>query len=1075
MAAVLCLRHGLLAIVLVALMGTVARATPFVNEIVDGIGTAMGECNDIAMDSHGNPHVSYSDDDNHTLMYAVKIGGVWRREVVPGSEGVLEERTSIALDSHDQPHIIYWKTAADGADANYAAKIGGAWVLDTLVVQGNAGDALSIAVDANDVPHCVYKATTNYAGTTVSKVFYTYRVPYWPTDRWAEREEVDTFGGGAYPEIAIDAKGRPHVGYVGLTGGISGIRYAVRNGGAWSKYDVEGPTGGIVGIALDPQDRPHLSYQFNSDLHHAYNPGNGWVKEPADTVGWVGEESAIAVDASGVIHISHFDGTNSALHYASKRPGQSWTVEIVDAEGYTGCYTNIVVDHQDVPHIIHYDDTNEDFKYASAGVRLVTPFGGEFWAAGSAQEVVWQGSGVVDLRLSTDGGLTYETWMSGITAHRVSVVAPAVESDRVRVEVVRSASPYSSSSSAASFTIAPDLVSPWWETEVDLNSGAGYYANMKLDSHDNPRVVYKADAGVKYAAYAGGQWYTDVAVSGSTKTQPALALGADGTPHVSYYESGTSTKDLYYATRSTSTGWSSTLLDASNDVGLNSSIVVGRNGKIHISYFDNTSKDLKYIVKSGGSWSSPIVIDGSTTVVGSSATSIAVDIEDYPHVAYWNSTNKQLSHAWQTLSGWHVESIAPGYYLGSSLCVGPDGTLHVAYVSTTGESLYHARRDHSTWIREFVTLDECALSVRNASIAVDGAGNPSIAFQKCDGFYVVKRANGSWVSELLRTVYTDPGSQATDLVGQYNSLAIDSRGAARVAYSRYASIDATSSNQASLLYASSAIELTSPGTAASWPVGARRTVNWNGTGKVDVYLSTNGGLTYDLLSNDVRGGSYRLTVPSAASEQCKVKVERRVPHSVAVSDSFFTIESDVMLTSLKAAPAEDGVGVTLTWSTNPGPEDLEGYRLERRDDGSWATLASKLKTTSYRDRSGTTGSQYRLYATNGMHDEILLGESSIAPARWLAAWPTPVRGGVINVSFASVGAPGGGESDARVTLHDVSGRLVRVIVEGRYRAGIHLATWDGRDREGERVRPGVYFLQATCAGHRERLRVAIVR
>jgi hypothetical protein len=48
----------------------------------------------------------------------------------------------------------------------------------------------------------------------------------------------------------------------------------------------------------------------------------------------------------------------------------------------------------------------------------------------------------------------------------------------------------------------------------------------------------------------------------------------------------------------------------------------------------------------------------------------------------------------------------------------------------------------------------------------------------------------------------------------------------------------------------------------------------------------------------------------------------------------------------------------------------------------------------------------------------------------------------------------------RVTVHDVSGRRVRVVSDGRAALpGERTLTWDGRDEAGRRVPPGVYFLR----------------
>jgi hypothetical protein len=50
-----------------------------------------------------------------------------------------------------------------------------------------------------------------------------------------------------------------------------------------------------------------------------------------------------------------------------------------------------------------------------------------------------------------------------------------------------------------------------------------------------------------------------------------------------------------------------------------------------------------------------------------------------------------------------------------------------------------------------------------------------------------------------------------------------------------------------------------------------------------------------------------------------------------------------------------------------------------------------------------------------------------------------------------------GPSHVQVVILDVRGRMVKTLVEGRMPAGRHSVTWDGRDRAGHAVPPGVYL------------------
>ena len=55
--------------------------------------------------------------------------------------------------------------------------------------------------------------------------------------------------------------------------------------------------------------------------------------------------------------------------------------------------------------------------------------------------------------------------------------------------------------------------------------------------------------------------------------------------------------------------------------------------------------------------------------------------------------------------------------------------------------------------------------------------------------------------------------------------------------------------------------------------------------------------------------------------------------------------------------------------------------------------------------------------------------------------------------------------DVRIEIYDVSGSLVRTLVNGEKGIGRHLATWDGRDSAGNQVHTGVYFYRMTAPGY----------
>jgi predicted outer membrane repeat protein len=65
-------------------------------------------------------------------------------------------------------------------------------------------------------------------------------------------------------------------------------------------------------------------------------------------------------------------------------------------------------------------------------------------------------------------------------------------------------------------------------------------------------------------------------------------------------------------------------------------------------------------------------------------------------------------------------------------------------------------------------------------------------------------------------------------------------------------------------------------------------------------------------------------------------------------------------------------------------------------------------------------------------------------------------------------------ADVRLTVFDVSGRLVRTVTDTRLMAGSHALGWDGRDASGQPVTAGVYFYELVAGAHRVTHKLVVV-
>jgi hypothetical protein len=64
---------------------------------------------------------------------------------------------------------------------------------------------------------------------------------------------------------------------------------------------------------------------------------------------------------------------------------------------------------------------------------------------------------------------------------------------------------------------------------------------------------------------------------------------------------------------------------------------------------------------------------------------------------------------------------------------------------------------------------------------------------------------------------------------------------------------------------------------------------------------------------------------------------------------------------------------------------------------------------------------------------------------------------------------------ARLVVFSVQGRLVSVLADADFSAGVHRSTWRGTSRDQRRVAPGIYFLRLEVPGRVETRKILLVR
>lgn len=122
--------------------------------------------------------------------------------------------------------------------------------------------------------------------------------------------------------------------------------------------------------------------------------------------------------------------------------------------------------------------------------------------------------------------------------------------------------------------------------------------------------------------------------------------------------------------------WHITTVD---NTGKFTSLAVDSGGFSRISYWDYTHNDLKYAWQDKSGWHTTTV--DSTGDVGI-CTSLAIGQDGYSRISYTDIGNYDLKYAWQDAAGWHTTTVDGAGNTGwlTSLAIGPDGYPRISYV-----------------------------------------------------------------------------------------------------------------------------------------------------------------------------------------------------------------------------------------------------------------------------------------------------------------------------------------------------------------------------------------------------------
>ena len=644
-------------------------------------------------DSLGHPHVAYGGDH---LYYAYHDGSTWYFDLVDGSEYV-GSYASIALDTGDRPHISYYDEA--NGDLKYAVLVDTAWQIETVDSEGDVGSSTSIALDSGDYP-CI-----SYSDNSAGNLKYAYKNP----SGWTH-EIIDSYA-ASYSSLVLDSEERPHISYKSNYS-YGSLRYACLRESGWSietihygeyyynsygyyssialacngqpriayarrGYDPEHtpfnlwyawrdstdwhtehvtslgnqPPLGHSSIALDSMDTPYITFAYGV---YSYPPYHSTCLAHKGVSGWSVEtiisepcyDTSLALNMDSEVTFAF--RTSYDLHYAVFDQSV-WEIVVLDSSGSVGTYASHETDTGDRLHIAYYDDANKNLKYA-----LKDASGWENYTVDAGDDVGKYTSLAVD-----QNGFPH-----------ISYYSDAYPEEGLRY--------------------AHEDMSGWYVESIEYEGTGsfGYWGtSIAVDDEGVPHIsARETNEGFMYVSRGESGWIIELVESGWAGNYSSLRLDGDGFPHISYYKSA---NHLHYAYRDL-LGWNIETVDNDGNVGTYTSLELDTEGRPHISYHDETNSDLKYAYKGNSGWEIEVVDDSG--IVGR-YTSLALDAQDRPCISYHDLTADELKYASKDDDDhWHFQTVEDGLTTGSftSLGITPDGTPHICYYYHPLTSLKHA-------------------------------------------------------------------------------------------------------------------------------------------------------------------------------------------------------------------------------------------------------------------------------------------------------------------------------------------------------------------------------------------------
>ena len=261
-----CRSSALVALFLFGLAPTSARAQGW-NWSFEKVDSGA-KFTSLAVDSHGNVHVSYVDNSSHVVKYAFRSADSSRWYNLDIEKNLGNATTRLALDSEGNPHICY----PDWTTLKYAYWNGKRWINQEISPGGAKEYTCSLAVSSDGTPYVSWYQVRAANGTS----YYHVRTAVLQDGEWLARTLDFDGEAGKWNSTVVDNQGRPFVSYSIFPTGE--LKVAQWNGKEWQISFIDSlarDSSKVVRgmgncLRIGPQGKLYISYFGDKELRSVY-------------------------------------------------------------------------------------------------------------------------------------------------------------------------------------------------------------------------------------------------------------------------------------------------------------------------------------------------------------------------------------------------------------------------------------------------------------------------------------------------------------------------------------------------------------------------------------------------------------------------------------------------------------------------------------------------------------------------------------------------------------------------------------------------------------------------------------